>query len=132
MNGTRKRVADRDRFDEEGELVARFDRGEDILSEDDEIVEVTFKKPLDHVIPVRLASESWKALHREARELGVGPTTLARMWLLERLRAVEAGRQGSVAVREEAARYVVRAKKATAKKTTRPAASKKPSRRRTR
>jgi len=24
-------------------------------------------------------------MRREARELGIGPTTLARMWLLERL-----------------------------------------------
>ena len=46
------------------------------------------KRPLDKVIPVRLPSEKWEELRREARELGVGPTTLARMWILEKLRQV--------------------------------------------
>lgn len=52
----------------------------------DVVVQVEVKRPLDKVIPVRLSSEKWEALRREAQELGVGPTTLARMWILERLR----------------------------------------------
>ena len=52
----------------------------------DEVVQLDVKEPLDKVIPVRLSSEKWEALRREARELGVGPSTLARMWLLEKLR----------------------------------------------
>jgi len=47
---------------------------------------VEVKKPLDKVIPVRLSAEKWEELRKEARELGIGPTTLARMWILERLR----------------------------------------------
>jgi len=54
--------------------------------ESDEVVQVEMKKPLDRVIPVRLSADKWEEIRREARELGVGPTTLARMWLLERLR----------------------------------------------
>jgi hypothetical protein len=54
----------------------------------DEVVEIEVKRPLDRVIPVRLPSEKWEELRREARELGVGPTTLARMWILEMLRQV--------------------------------------------
>jgi hypothetical protein len=54
--------------------------------EGDEVVQVEVKKPLDRVIPVRLSADKWEEIRREARELGVGPTTLARMWLLERLR----------------------------------------------
>ena len=54
--------------------------------ESDEVVQIEVKKPLDKVIPVRLSADKWEELRREARELGVGPTTLARMWLLERLR----------------------------------------------
>lgn len=54
--------------------------------ESDEVVQVEVKKPLDKVIPVRLSAEKWEELRKEAREMGVGPTTLARMWLLERLR----------------------------------------------
>ena len=54
--------------------------------EGDEVVQVEIKKPLDKVIPVRLSADKWEEIRREARELGVGPTTLARMWILERLR----------------------------------------------
>ena len=54
--------------------------------ETDEVVEVEVKKPLDKVIPVRLSAEKWEELRREAWELGIGPTTLVRMWILERLR----------------------------------------------
>jgi hypothetical protein len=54
--------------------------------ERDEVVRIEVKKPMDKVIPVRLSGDKWEELRREARELGIGPTTLARMWLLERLR----------------------------------------------
>jgi len=54
--------------------------------ESDEVVQVEIKKPLDKVIPVRLSTDKWEEIRKEARELGVGPTTLARMWILERLR----------------------------------------------
>ena len=54
---------------------------------EDEIVQVEVKKPLDKVIPVRLSGDKWEELRREARELGIGPTTLARMWILEHLRS---------------------------------------------
>jgi hypothetical protein len=53
--------------------------------ETDEVVEIEVKRPLDKV---RLSSEKWEELRREARELGVGPTTLAQMWILEKLRRV--------------------------------------------
>jgi hypothetical protein len=66
---------------------------------DDDDVEVEFevKKPLDKVIPVRLTDDKWSALRHEAIELGIGPTTLARMWILEKLRAVRAERVESAA-----------------------------------
>ena len=65
--------------------VQRLEEGE-AWEETDEVVEVEVKRPLDKVIPVRLPSEKWEELRREARELGVGPTTLARMWILDKLR----------------------------------------------
>jgi hypothetical protein len=52
----------------------------------DEVVEVEVKRPLDKVIPIRLPSDKWQALRKEAQELGVGPSTLVRMWILDRLR----------------------------------------------
>jgi hypothetical protein len=63
----------------------RIEQG-DAWDESDKVVQVDVKRPLDKVIPVRLSSEDWRAMRREARDLGVGPTTLARMWILERLR----------------------------------------------
>jgi len=58
----------------------------DAWNEDDEVVRIKVKKPLDKVIPIRLSSDKWEELRREANELGIGPTTLARMWILERLK----------------------------------------------
>jgi hypothetical protein len=58
----------------------------DAWNESDEVVRVEVKKPLDKVIPVRFPADKWEELRREAKELGIGPTTLARMWILERLR----------------------------------------------
>ena len=58
----------------------------DAWDQSDEVVDLEVKRPLDKVIPIRLPSDKWEALRREAREMGIGPTTLARMWLLERLR----------------------------------------------
>ncbi len=65
--------------------IERIEQG-DAWDESDEVLQVEVKKPLDKVIPVRLSSEKWEELRREARQLGIGPTTLARMWILERLR----------------------------------------------
>ena len=56
-------------------------------NESDEVVRVEVKKPLDKVIPVRLPADKWEQMREEARELGIGPTTLARMWILEHLRS---------------------------------------------
>ena len=65
--------------------IERIEQG-DAWDKADEVVQVEVKKPLDKVIPVRISGEKWEELRKEARELGIGPTTLARMWLLERLR----------------------------------------------
>ena len=66
-------------------LVERIEQG-DTWDEADEIVQVEVKKPLNKVIPIRLPSDKWEQIREEARELGVGPTTLARMWILDHLR----------------------------------------------
>jgi hypothetical protein len=66
--------------------VEDIERG-DAWNESDEAVRVEVKKPLDKVIPVRLPADKWEQIREEARELGIGPTTLARMWILEHLRS---------------------------------------------
>lgn len=65
--------------------IERIEQG-DAWDESNEVIKVDVKKPLDKVIPVRLSADKWEALRREANELGIGPTTLACMWILERLR----------------------------------------------
>lgn len=70
---------------EMNKAVERIEQG-NAWEETDEVVDLKVKKPLDKVIPVRLPAEKWEELRREAKELGIGPTTLARMWILERLR----------------------------------------------
>jgi hypothetical protein len=75
--------------------VDRIDAGGTAWETTDEKVDVDVKRPLDKVVPVRLSSEAWEGLRREAREMGVGPTTLARMWILERLRAGGASKRSA-------------------------------------
>ena len=74
--------------------IARLEAG-DTWRDDDEVVKLEVKRPLDMVVPVRLSSETWEELRQEARELGVGPTTLSRMWILEKLRNVRAAKKSA-------------------------------------
>lgn len=76
------------------EKAKKLEEGE-AWEETDEVVEIEVKRPLDKVIPVRLPSEKWEKLRREANELGVGPTTLARMWILEKLREIAGARKSA-------------------------------------
>lgn len=58
-----------------------------------EAVGLQVKRPLDTVVPVRLPSDTWAELRKEAARLGVGPSTLVRMWVLEKLRELEQRRK---------------------------------------
>ncbi|MFA5309278.1 MAG: hypothetical protein WC370_07335 [Dehalococcoidales bacterium] len=66
--------------------IEKIDRGDNAWEETDEVVNIETRKPLDKVIPVRLPADKWEQIREEARELGIGPSTLSRMWILERLR----------------------------------------------
>ncbi|MBI1800305.1 MAG: hypothetical protein HY259_14970 [Chloroflexi bacterium] len=48
-------------------------------------VRVRFARNLSQGITVRLDPETLEALRRRAHQQGIGPTTLARMWILEHL-----------------------------------------------
>jgi hypothetical protein len=78
-------------MDELDSAAAAIEQG-DAWLDSDEVVNLEVKQPLDKVIPVRLSAEKWAAVRREARELGVGPSTLVRIWVLEKLRDVAAAR----------------------------------------
>ena len=65
-----------------------IDRGESAWRADDEVIDIEVApRPRATVIaPVRIPSDKWNELRKEADELGVGVSTLIRMWVLERLR----------------------------------------------
>lgn len=46
---------------------------------------VRFAKNLSETLNIRLDSETLRTLRERAKQKGVGPTTLARMWILEQL-----------------------------------------------
>src|SRR3989304_6861912 len=49
-------------------------------------VKVSFAKNLSRGITIRLDDRTLNKLRLQARNQGIGPTTLIRMWILERLR----------------------------------------------
>ncbi len=50
-------------------------------------VRVRAARNLSEGITIRLDPETLKRLRSRARDQGIGPTTLARMWILERLKS---------------------------------------------
>ncbi len=80
-------------MDETEREIDRIDRGGEAWQENDQVVAVEAKPTLDTVIPVRLSSETWQALRQEAGRLGIGPSTLVRMWVLEKLRQISPARK---------------------------------------
>lgn len=56
-----------------------------------ECTEVRFAKNLSQGITVRFTAETLATLRATAQRKGIGPTTLARMWILERLEAIDQG-----------------------------------------
>jgi hypothetical protein len=51
--------------------------------------DVQVERPLEHTLAVRLDGETIDKLSGIARRKGIGPSTLARMWLMERLADLE-------------------------------------------
>jgi len=66
---------------------AQFWDTHDTTEFEDEFVEVRLNvaKPLVHILAVRLDAKTITKLGAIGRKKGIGPSTLARMWLLERL-----------------------------------------------
>lgn len=50
-------------------------------------VRARFAKNLSQPVTIRLDPETVKKLRQQAHQKGIGPTTLARMWILERLQS---------------------------------------------
>jgi hypothetical protein len=75
-------------FESRGEAAAWFDT-HDLADYQDEFatVKVRFRQDLSEGRHIRLDPDSLTNLRGTADRRGVGPTTLARMWTLERLHA---------------------------------------------
>ena len=87
----------------------KIEHGE-VWKDNDKVVDINVKKPLDKVIPVRLSADKWEQIRAEARELGVGPSTLARIWILEHLRNNTTQRRDSVIASETGTKYQIKNK----------------------
>lgn len=56
--------------------------------DESEPVKVRFARNLSEGITIRLDPDTMRNVREVARERGLGPTTLIRMWVLERLRGI--------------------------------------------
>lgn len=67
---------------------AEFWDTHDITDYQDELkpTRARFSRGLSEGITIRLDPETLRELRELAREKGIGPTTLARMWILEQLK----------------------------------------------
>lgn len=52
-------------------------------------VKVRFARNLSEGLTIRLDPETLKEVRTRAKTMGIGPTTLIRMWVLERIRNAE-------------------------------------------
>ncbi|MBI5287352.1 MAG: hypothetical protein HY873_00060 [Chloroflexi bacterium] len=53
-------------------------------------VKVKFAKNLSEALSIRLDTKTLNDLRKQAAKKGIGPTTLARMWILEHLESARA------------------------------------------
>jgi len=79
---TRKKIP---RFKSREEEAAFWDTHSPLEYGEWEEVELKVARPLIHTLAVRLDARTIDRLAAVARKKGIGPSTLARMWLLERL-----------------------------------------------
>ena len=49
-------------------------------------VEIKFAKKLQHILGIRLSANTIDQLDKKGEEIGVGASTLARIWILEKLK----------------------------------------------
>jgi hypothetical protein len=80
---TRSRIPRFKNREEEAEFWATHSTTE--FEDEFEEVQVKVARPLGHILAVRLDARTIDRLAQVGRAKGLGPSTLARMWLLERL-----------------------------------------------
>ena len=73
--------------DEEAEWFDSHDMAD--YQDEFKTVKARFAKNLSQPLSIRFAPEVIAELRSQAKEKGVGPTTLVRMWVMERLREAD-------------------------------------------
>lgn len=61
-------------------------------------VKLEFAKPLVHILGVRLDAKTIDQLTRLGGEMGIGPSTLVRMWVMEKLNQTTRKRSSKTAL----------------------------------
>ena len=89
MTHTPKHTPDESIFKDREKEAAFWDTHFDEAFEQGTPVQVQFAKNLSEGITIRLDLDTLTKLRAEAHKKGIGPTTLARMWILERLEKSE-------------------------------------------
>ncbi len=49
------------------------------------------KSHLQKIIPIRVSEENWERLRKQAEGMGIGVSTLTRVWVMEKLGKSEDG-----------------------------------------
>ncbi len=77
------------------QTIARIEAGDAVRDTDEVVTLDVEKRPLDKLVPVRLTDEQYRQLREEAKRIGVGPSTLGRIWILEKLREAPSARESA-------------------------------------
>ncbi len=84
-----KRIPTFNSREEEAEFWDSHDTAD--FEDEFERTNVRFAKNLSQCITVRFTADTLEVLRATAQKKGIGPTMLARMWILERLEAIDQG-----------------------------------------
>ncbi len=81
---TKSRIPEFANYAEEAEFWDSHDIGD--YWDETKPAEVKFSHNLSENLTVRLSPEALSILRRQADQMGIGPSTLARMWIVKHLR----------------------------------------------
>lgn len=90
---TKTRIPEFSSYEEEAKFWDTHDFG-DFLDETED-VDIKFSKGLSENLSVRFSSDVINLLRTQAERMGIGPSTLVRMWVMERLEGNEGARRSS-------------------------------------
>lgn len=83
-NNAKSRIPEFGSYEEEAEFWDSHDMGD--YWEETEAVEMKFSRNLSENLTVRLSPEAIAILRKQADLMGIGPSTLARIWIVKQLR----------------------------------------------